>query len=629
MGWVMFENNPDNASVIRMKGGIPLYGSVQIQGSKNIALPIIAASILVNGKCTLSGCPDITDVDSMFRLIESAGAIVCKNENQIYVENFYSYEMTFYEIKDIAFASLYTAICPPNFTDRSYDKIKKLKWYLSYLLWLQDEYKEMIEFCYDEDFYPEILGSLYPSERLKLYRTIHDLPFRFDRTEELSISNRMGGKEMPYGMPINEILDRIKAMSGEPTEAEKQFAEKYNISVGTLKSCIAYPSFMSIKYSFRSVADILELEFTKMLEQNVHFRKCKRCGKYFIMKGKYDTRYCDRVAEGESRSCQEFAAAENYKAKHADDKATAIYSKYYKRYSARVKVRQIKEADFKKWKYQAMTKRDECTAGNISAEEFAEWMEEIGVYWAYVFGNHEAREEKSYYKYLIFKSVSDYPHCLSKFGNPDLFGFGNFIINIMNSETELKHSLFFFDSGRDVIESHALNDNVPLEYVNSYDYIKPSQIRWYENELKSLRNTYGEVKNTLYMHIPIPEYKQIFKLDENGDYLRDENGELVRRVGLLADRLEKFKKEEEEIKSAVNFCEIEAERVVSYVITTKSEDIFVVYNASDREYVATLPDSRDWDVLVDENKSGNECIKKVNNQTKIPAVSCLVAIAKN
>ena len=93
------------------------------------------------------------------------------------------------------------------------------------------------------------------------------------------------------------------------------------------------------------------------------------------MKGKYDTRYCDRVAEGESRSCQEFAAAENYKAKHADDKATAIYSKYYKRYSARVKVRQIKEADFKKWKYQAMTKRDECTAGDITAEEFAEWME--------------------------------------------------------------------------------------------------------------------------------------------------------------------------------------------------------------------------------------------------------------
>jgi predicted phosphodiesterase len=164
----------------------------------------------------------------------------------------------------------------------------------------------------------------------------------------------------------------------------------------------------------------------------------------------------------------------------------------------------------------------------IDAIQFAEMMEEIGVYWAYVFGNHEAREEKEYFKYLIFKSITDYPHCLSKFGNPDLFGFGNFIINIMNSETELKQSLFFFDSGRDVVEHHALNDNVPLEYVNSYDYIKRSQIRWYENELKALRSTYGEVKNSLYMHIPVQEYKQAFKLDENGDYLRDENGELLR-----------------------------------------------------------------------------------------------------
>ena len=165
----------------------------------------------------------------------------------------------------------------------------------------------------------------------------------------------------------------------------------------------------------------------------------------------------------------------------------------------------------------------------IDAIQFAEMMEEIGVYWAYVFGNHEAREEKEYFKYLIFKSLTDYPHCLSKFGNPDLFGYGNFIINIMNSDTELKQSLFFFDSGRDVTEKHALNDNAPLELIDSYDYIKPSQIRWYENELKSLRKTYGEVKNSLYMHIPIPEYKKAFKLDENDDYLRDENGVLLRQ----------------------------------------------------------------------------------------------------
>lgn len=165
---------------------------------------------------------------------------------------------------------------------------------------------------------------------------------------------------------------------------------------------------------------------------------------------------------------------------------------------------------------------------HIDSIQFAEMMEKIGVYWAYAFGNHEAREEKSFYKYFIFKNLVDYPHCISKFGNPELFGFGNFIINIMNSETELRESLVIFDSGRDIIEEHAKEDNVPKELWRGYDYIKPSQIKWYENEINELKKTYGEVKNMLYMHIPIPEYKLAFKLDENGDYMRNEDGTLKR-----------------------------------------------------------------------------------------------------
>lgn len=76
-------------------------------------------------------------------------------------------------------------------------------------------------------------------------------------------------------------------------------------------------------------------------------RKCKCYGKYFIMKGNYDTNYCDRIAEGETRNCQELATQENYK-KTADNAAIPLYQKYYKRYAAHVRVRQIKEHNFKK-----------------------------------------------------------------------------------------------------------------------------------------------------------------------------------------------------------------------------------------------------------------------------------------
>ena len=93
------------------------------------------------------------------------------------------------------------------------------------------------------------------------------------------------------------------------------------------------------------------------------------------MKGNYDTNYCDRVAEGSTQTCQQLASQENYKARNADNKAIPIYSKYYKRYAARVRVNQIKEKDFNAWRYQAILKRDECSDGKITPEELTEWME--------------------------------------------------------------------------------------------------------------------------------------------------------------------------------------------------------------------------------------------------------------
>lgn len=93
------------------------------------------------------------------------------------------------------------------------------------------------------------------------------------------------------------------------------------------------------------------------------------------MKGNYNTNYCDRIAEGEIRNCQDIMALENYKKKTADNAAIKIYNKYYKRYSARVKAHTILEKDFKKWKYQAMTKRNECIDGKLTEEDFINWME--------------------------------------------------------------------------------------------------------------------------------------------------------------------------------------------------------------------------------------------------------------
>ena len=59
---------------IRIEGGIPLDGEVRIQGSKNAALPIMAAALLNRGTTVLKGCPRIADVFLMERMLKGLGA---------------------------------------------------------------------------------------------------------------------------------------------------------------------------------------------------------------------------------------------------------------------------------------------------------------------------------------------------------------------------------------------------------------------------------------------------------------------------------------------------------------------------------------------------------------------------
>ena len=297
------------------------------------------------------------------------------NSTQTQVMDFFNYVQTFRTVQDIAYASLYSAICPPCF-DEGTSATAAIRCYGDYLVALQKEYLELIEFCYDEDLYPDALGKLYPSERYAILRNYQDIPSVSTRKETVSFSAIRGsGDTMPYGLPGSELIGILRSKP-EKTADHIALAEKLGVSADELALRIHLRSFMTVEYHFRSVQEILELEFTKMLEQKIRFRKCRRCGKYFIMKGNYDTHYCDRIAEGETRNCQELAAAEKYRAKIADNKAIPVYNKYYKRYAARVKARQIKENDFKKWRYRAISLRNDCADGIISLEEYIQWMED-------------------------------------------------------------------------------------------------------------------------------------------------------------------------------------------------------------------------------------------------------------
>ena len=69
-----------------IQGGKKAEGEVTISGSKNAALPIIAATILNAGKTTLYNVPNIHDTQMMFEILKKLGGNVTKNSNKIIID---------------------------------------------------------------------------------------------------------------------------------------------------------------------------------------------------------------------------------------------------------------------------------------------------------------------------------------------------------------------------------------------------------------------------------------------------------------------------------------------------------------------------------------------------------------
>lgn len=71
---------------IHISGGKPLCGSISVQGSKNCALPMMAASLLHKGVSVLKECPQISDVFCMEEILRILGAVTWWQGHDLYLD---------------------------------------------------------------------------------------------------------------------------------------------------------------------------------------------------------------------------------------------------------------------------------------------------------------------------------------------------------------------------------------------------------------------------------------------------------------------------------------------------------------------------------------------------------------
>jgi len=71
---------------LRIEGGLPLRGEVEVSGAKNAALPILCASLLVADTVELSHVPHLHDVATTLRLLGRLGAVTERDAGRVRVD---------------------------------------------------------------------------------------------------------------------------------------------------------------------------------------------------------------------------------------------------------------------------------------------------------------------------------------------------------------------------------------------------------------------------------------------------------------------------------------------------------------------------------------------------------------
>ena len=72
---------------LEVLGANKLKGQINISGSKNASLPILAATLLSSKKIYLNNLPKVKDIETMINLIQSLGSKVKFDNKKLIIDN--------------------------------------------------------------------------------------------------------------------------------------------------------------------------------------------------------------------------------------------------------------------------------------------------------------------------------------------------------------------------------------------------------------------------------------------------------------------------------------------------------------------------------------------------------------
>lgn len=166
-------------------------------------------------------------------------------------------------------------------------------------------------------------------------------------------------------------------------------------------------------------------------------------------------------------------------------------------------------------------------------------MEERGIAWAVTFGNHdedpaEEVEAVTVRKPEMTRFVRQYRHNHNAPATGEGYGVSNTLIPVLDGKTPA-FALWLLDSGAYLGEEVA---GQALEGMPAYDYLRPAQIRWYEENSARLEAEAGtKVPGLMFFHIPTYEHRDMWFGGPDNNALAD-HGKAKERHQIVGEKNE-------------------------------------------------------------------------------------------
>ena len=217
---------------------------------------------------------------------------------------------------------------------------------------------------------------------LLLEKSESDTP-RTDKTEDIKTESAISPAVRLF------LLEQQNKLSGSYLDThftthllmDRFVTELLDLSSFLQKKTSAQPEYDTVPsvhevYDIETINDWFRFELISLVRDNIPYKKCRTCGRFFIPAGRSDREYCSRFNPKYGKPCREIGATLTFENRHKDDGIHRAYTQAYRRMDSRKRTRYISRAEFAEWGRIAREKRTLCENGGISFDEFQAWLDE-------------------------------------------------------------------------------------------------------------------------------------------------------------------------------------------------------------------------------------------------------------